>query len=404
MGTGRATSDLAALDAFVGLVGETRWRKRIAEIGRNSDRGPRAARAHLQLHVSELAIERLRRRLNRELTAAERRVAALAADAARLAETLRPEGRDRLLDLLHESTRDQATLIPLLHVLRTAALQRSRGFEVQFTGLETGSSFDLLLTRNEVEAEVACDVVSAEDGRGVHRGAWFRLADRIDPDLQTWLSAHPGRYLLKMTLPMGLQGNLHDPIGEGDGLARLHERIRGMLADRQRSAQDPALVLRLDPLLLAAAQANELGLISSLRREFGPEAHLSVTAGGDGIFVMAARAGRENEIAAAIRRRMAVIAPARLSATRPGILAMFVEDTDRAEWHGLRDRLDLEGEARQFLTLPEARSVVAVSYTSRSELFGVSIETSAEADLRFRNPSHPAAKVPALAPAILSSM
>ena len=63
---------------------------------------------------------------------------------------------------------------------------------------------------------------------------------------------------------------------------------------------------------------------------------------------------------------MAVIAPARLSATRPGILAMFVEDTDRTEWQGLRDRLDLEGEARQFLTLPEARPVVAVSYTSRS--------------------------------------
>ena len=83
---------------------------------------------------------------------------------------------------------------------------------------------------------------------------------------------------------------------------------------------------------------------------------------------------------------------------------MFVEDTDRAEWQGLRGRLDLEGEARQFLTLPEARSVVAVSYTSRLELFGVSIDTAEAADLRFRNPSHPAAKTAALAPAVLSSM
>ncbi len=404
METDPPPSDLFALDAFVALVGETRWRKRIAEISRSTAKGPRAGKAILQRHVSELAIERLRRRLNREPSPAERRVAALAGDAARLAETLCPEGRDRLLNSLQASTRDQATLIPLLHVLRTAALQRSRGFEVQFAGLEDGSPFDLLLTRNGAEAEVACDVVSAENGRGVHRGAWFRLADRIDPDLQTWLSAHPGRYLLKMTLPEGLQGTLHGPDGEGDVLARLHDRIRGMLADRQRSAQDPAVVLRLDPLMLAAAQATELGLLSSLRQEFGPEAHLSVTTGGDGVFVMAARASREDEVAAAIKRRMAVIAPARLTGTRPGILAMFVEDTDRTEWQRLRDRLELEGEARQFLTLPEAKPVVAVSYTSRLELFGVSVNSAERADMRFRNPGHPAAKLTALAPAVLSSM
>jgi hypothetical protein len=42
--------------------------------------------------------------------------------------------------------------------------------------------------------------------------------------------------------------------------------------------------------------------------------------------------------------------------------------------------------------------VVAVTCTSRLELFGAS-----DAAMRFRNPSHPAAKAPALAPAVLSS-
>ena len=87
----------------------------------------------------------------------------------------------------------------------------------------------------------------------------------------------------------------------------------------------------------------------SLRREFGPEAHLAVTAGGGGVFVMAARAGRADEVAVAMRRRLFDIAPTRLSGTRPGILAIFIDDTDRSEWRGLRDRLELEGEARQFL-------------------------------------------------------
>ena len=86
---------------------------------------------------------------------------------------------------------------------------------------------------------------------------------------------------------------------------------------------------------------------------------------------MAARAGREDEVAAAIRRRLVDIAPARLTGTRPGILAMFIDDTDRSEWRGLRERLELEGEARQFLANKEARPVIAVTCASRFELFGM---------------------------------
>ena len=296
------------------------------------------------------------------------------------------------------------TLVPLFHLVRTAMMQEARGFSVTFSGFEDGTSYDLLLRRDGVEAEVACDVVTAEEGRLVHRGAWFRLADRIDPDLQTWLAAHPGRYLLKMTLPQGLRGGLHDSSPSSMPLAHLHERITGMLRSATRQDHDEAIVLRLDPLLLAGAQAEDLGLISKLRHEFGPEAHLSVTTAGKGVFVMAARAGQENEVAIAIRRRLATIAPQRLTGERPGILAMFVEDTDKLEWRGLRDRLELEGEARQFMTNQEARPVVAVSFASRLELFGLSEpDAAAEGEIRFRNPGHPAAGVAALAPAVLSS-
>jgi hypothetical protein len=177
-----------------------------------------------------------------------------------------------------------------------------------------------------------------------------------------------------------------------------------MLSDKRRADHDEAAILRLDPLILAAAQASELGLMPRLRREFGPEAHLAVTAAGNGVFVMAARAGREDEVAGAVHRRMAEIAPTRLTGSRPGILAMFIEDTDRLEWSLLRDQLRLEGEARHFMTRPEARSVVAVTCSSRLELLGPDESEGAPcAELRFRNPGHPAAKQPALAPAVLSS-
>ena len=393
--------DFAALDAFVEGFGASVWQDRITELEAAAACGSRAGRAALQRHVIELTIERWRKRArNRPPSQAELRIADLATDASRLFDTLPVTGRDRLRAVLQSTAAAVNTLIPPFHLLRTAALQRARGFAVSFAGLEDQASFDLLLSRDGQEAEVACDVVSAEDGRGVHRGAWSRLCDRIDPELQAWLAHHPGRYLLKMTLPQGLKD-----LPEGDALGALHSRITGMLSTRRRADYDEAAVLRLDPLMLAAAQASELGLMPHLRSEFGPEAHLAVTTAERGLFVMAARAGHENQVAVAVRRRMAAIAPTRLTGTRPGILAMFVEDTDRAEWRLLRERLDLEGEARQFLTHPCARAVVAVCCSSRLEMFGLPCPDAAPGgELRFRNPAHPAAKAAALAPAVSSSV
>ena len=327
----------------------------------------------------------------------------LAAEAVQLADDLPPAGRQRLRAAILASFATQDSLVPLFHVLHTGTLQRSRGFEVEYAGLAEGAPFDLLLYRDGAEAEVACSVISAEEGRGVHRGAWFDLVDRMDPELQAWLAAHPGRYLLKVTLPRGLRGDTEPARG---ALAALHGRITGLLMAARRADHDEAAVLRLDPLLLAGAQADELGLMQGLRREFGPEAHLAVVAAGGGVFALAARAGQEDEIATAVRRRLDAIAPARLTGSRPGILAIFIEEVERREWRQLRERLELEGEARQFLTHPVARRrVVAVTCTSRHELLGAPEPDAAPGgELRFRNPAHPAAKIPALAPAILSSV
>jgi hypothetical protein len=295
--------------------------------------------------------------------------------------------------------------VPAFHMLRTAGLQHARGFSVGFAGLEDDAPYDLLLTRGALEAEVACDVVSAEDGRLLHRGAWFRLADRVDAELRSWLAVYPGQYLLKMTLPNGLQGSLHEPTAEDSALAAVHRRIGRLLQTRRRHDYDEAAVLRLDPLSLADTRSDDASLLPSLRREFGPEAHLSVTAAGRGVFVMAARAGRTDEVAVAMRRRLTAIAPDRLSGTRPGILAMFVDDTDRIEWRGMRDRLELEGEARQFLAYKSARPVIAVTCASRFEMFGMAAPDAVQdGELRFRNPAHPEAKAAELAPAVLSSV
>lgn len=389
----------AVLDRFRSLCGSRLWAKRLDEITQRARQSSQTGRAAQQRHALELALARLAdpQAMARANTA-ERRVIGFAREAVALSETLPGPRRNRLREQLEAGLTGEATLVPLFHLLHTAALARSRGFTVEYTGLADETPHDLLITRQGVSAEVACESVSAEEGRPVHRGEWCQLVDRVNPDLQTWLAAHPGRYLLKMTLPSGMATD--------DQVAELHRKIAGLLQAERRQDSSADAILKLDPLVLAGAQAAGQGLPAQLRAQFGEEAHLAVTAmpGGGSVFVMAARAGQENSIAAAVARRCGLVAPSRLSGDQPGILAMLVEDVDRAEWRGLRDRLELEGAARRWMTDPAARHVVAVTCASRLELFGVAPPDGApEGELRFRNPGHPAGKHPALAPAVTSS-
>jgi hypothetical protein len=357
--------------------------------------GAQSARLAARKFAAECAIEKARR--GQALAPAETALVELATRLPVLYDTLSPAGQVRLRERLAEALNGEATVMPVLHLMHTAALQTARGFDVAYTALEQATPFDLLISRDGAQAEVACDTLSAEAGHAVPRSHWTRLIDQVDPDLQTWLAAHPGRYLLKMTLPKGLKGSA------ADNLPALHTRIKTMLAESRRADYDEAAILRLDPLLLAGAQATDSqpSVVAKLRREFGPEAHFSVTETGKSMFVLAARGAEENQVAGAMRARLSAIAPARLSGTRPGILAMFLDDTDQQEWKRLRDQLLLEGETRHFLTFPEARTVIAVTCASRFEL---SQSGAPDGDVRFRNPKHPAAKNLALAPAVMSTM
>jgi hypothetical protein len=394
-----------ALRSFVALCGEPAWNRRVAELCARAQPGSLLGRIAQQRHALELALARIAGRAAADRAGAvDRLLCLLAQEAVEMAAALPAESLGRLREEILAGLTGEATLIPLFHRLRTAALLRGRGFALRFEGIAEGAAHDLLAEREGEAMEVACETISAEAGRKVNRGDWWMLVDRVHPELQTWLAAHPGRYLLKMTLPEGLAGP--------DQTAEIHQRITALLAAERRQGACSQAVLKLDPLVLAGAQVMGErsaggGLPARLREQFGPEAHLAVTTspGSKSVFVMAARASQENEVAAAVCRRLERAAETRLSGRRPGLLAVFLEDLDRTEWRLLRDKLELEGAVRRFLTTGAARRVVAVSCASRFELFGAPPpDGAAGGELRFRNPVHPAAKQPALAPAILSSV
>lgn len=105
----------------------------------------------LARHAIEAAVERLQLGV-RVPTRAERRIGALSQEAVALNRQLGRQAGMRFRAVLASTLEGEATLVPLFHLLRTAAMQRARGFNVAFTGLQDGTRFDLLLSRGGIEA------------------------------------------------------------------------------------------------------------------------------------------------------------------------------------------------------------------------------------------------------------
>lgn len=392
-------SALVPIEQLILFVGEDIWAARLADIAARAAASNRLGGVLKQRHALEFAIERMRGKTSAEPTIAEQKLHAIVEAVTAAIPRLSAAGTARLRERLQTALRGDGRLIEPFHLFRTAALHEARGFHLSFTGLEEGKPYDFLLARDGTEMECVCETISAEAGRDVHRRAWAQFCDRIEGQMKQWLAARPGRYLLKMTLARGL------PDGHVDLLDTLQKRVLAMLETGTRLDQDDTAVLRIEPLAMSGGSPTVDSLMTRLRREFGPEAHLSVSASADGVWAMAARAGRRNQVAAVVRAHLDRLAPGRVSGERPAVLSLFVEDIDRGEWRVLRESLELEGAARHFMTCGGAAAVVAVTCYSRMEMFGLSgPDAVAEGELRFRNPAHPAAKDPALAPAILSSV
>jgi len=175
---------MSNMNDLVNVIGVSAWMSRFAAIRERVTAGVQAGKFNMQRFAAEAAIEKARR--GQKLSAAEAEFVNLATRIPALHDQLNAAGRQRLGERMEAALTGDATLFPLLHLLHTAALQESRGFDVSFTGLADATPYDLLIERDGAAAEIACDTMSAEEGHAVHRGVWTQLIDRIDPDLQTW--------------------------------------------------------------------------------------------------------------------------------------------------------------------------------------------------------------------------
>ena len=114
------SADPKAMPDFLRLVGADLWTKRLADLGRRAQASAFQGRATQHRHALEFALARAAR--GTAQGSAERRALGFAAEAVRLAKGLPEARRDKLRAAITQGLTGEATLIPLFHLLRSAAL------------------------------------------------------------------------------------------------------------------------------------------------------------------------------------------------------------------------------------------------------------------------------------------
>jgi hypothetical protein len=226
---------LSPIEQLVLFVGPDVWATRIADIVARSSASNRLGGVIRQAHALELALERWRSRGSEAgsgavPSVAEQKLHEILVEVVSAIQRLSPAGAERLRERLREGLAGDRSLVESFHLFRTAALHQARGFSLSFTGLEQGTPYDFVLSRDGVEMECVCETISAEAGRDVHRRAWAQFCDRIEGQMKPWLGTRPGRYLLKMTLARGLRD------GRPEQVEGLHARVLTMLEGGARRA------------------------------------------------------------------------------------------------------------------------------------------------------------------------
>ena len=174
--------------------------------------------------------------------------------------------------------------------------------------------------------------------------------------------SYPGRYLLKMTLPQGL---------ESGTLAAMHDRIRRLLETGGRRDHDEAAVLRLDPLVLAAGDADaQPDAVAAARvrpRGTSGRHHRGRRRVRDGGARRPRRRGGGRHPPPPVRHR------AHAADRRRGPASWRCSSTTPTAASGADCATGWNWRARRGSSLPHkaARPVIAVTCASRFELFGI---------------------------------
>ena len=206
----------AECDAFISrlleIAGWKRIEKRIDWLDRQQRENPLIEPFLIERYGIEITLARViqhRRRTGRLPKASDQsayRLYAFAAMIARVHHRLSKPGRTRLAGMLEDGLKSDYGLGPLAFEMAIASHLFGKGFDVEFSDIESTGRFDLLARRGSLEIEVECKSASGDLGRQIHRRKLYQLSAWVQPILRTAVDSGGG-HVFKVILPGRLTGD-----------------------------------------------------------------------------------------------------------------------------------------------------------------------------------------------------
>ena len=201
------------IEAFIAITGIEEWGRRFNWLDTQCTQNEFLRDYIAQIYALELEFARIQNeiaetgRVGLKAATVERyRLFAFITAVTRIYERLTPLGQKRLRGMILGGLRDGG-LTPLQQEMSVAAHLFSRGFDVLFSDMETGTGFDFLATKDDVELEVECKRVGLSLGRKIPRLEALKLHKQIHAQVKPLFASLNGGLFLRVVLPGRLTTN-----------------------------------------------------------------------------------------------------------------------------------------------------------------------------------------------------
>jgi hypothetical protein len=204
------TSDInslaASIPAFISLVGDDRWHRRIEHLDKERRKSFFLWRIVADYHWLEMAISHQAAILQQKghlLVASMDNKALAALDfAASLVQAhagLSAGGKRVLEGRLRDCLKAEAGFAPISLEMDFAARLMAADYNVRFADMEGSGQFDLEITNGSFLGEVECKSISADAGRRIHRKDFYRFMDAIASGIPSHAESE-GAFVIVVTL------------------------------------------------------------------------------------------------------------------------------------------------------------------------------------------------------------
>jgi hypothetical protein len=327
------------------------------------------------------------------------RLVSFVTGVARAYEGLSAQGKARLRGMLLDGLKSDHGLLSLENEITTAMHLLSRGFDVEFHDMETGSGVDFIARNDGVEIEIECKMVSGDLGRKIHRlralALFWSLAEIAS---RTYRSAIRG-LMIRITVPERLTSSDELLRAIRDAFSRAIVSGHGKTLATECEIEVLDFDVAVSPFAVAdVTQLSGTAIHEFVRARLGHTgAHsMHFFSPGRRALALAIESRKPDRVLAGIRRQLRDTAEDQFGGERPGIICVQFHDLSAEELQDLGESDSTERETATGLQImtsdllqdPKRTHIHSIAYRSHGKLLrsdGIVTERASSYVIRNRN-------------------